>query len=224
VNQIITGSFKKISISLALLIILFVLSFICLFALADMVFEDRNIFFDERVFVLINPHINAVNTSIFKSITFFGSITFLRPANLALALYFLFFTEDKHNAWKVAVVAVTNSLVLFWLKKTLQRPRPIHPVITNVSGYSFPSGHTFCSAVFFGMLIYVAYYHISNNTLKWFTIILMALFAVSVGFSRIYLRVHYASDVIAGLCLGIIWLVLAKWILVKADAAANKLT
>lgn len=221
-KKVVVKSLEKISLSLVLLLAVFVLCLVCLFAVADMVFEDKSVLFDERIFALINPHINTANTTIFQAITFFGSITFLWPANLALVLYFLFLKKDKHNAWKVTVVAITNTAVLFLLKGILKRQRPIKPVIAAVHGYSFPSGHTFCSVVFFGMLIYFAYRNISNNTLKWYAIILMALFAMAIGFSRIYLRVHYASDVIAGFCLGIIWLFLAKWVLLKTDAVTNK--
>jgi membrane-associated phospholipid phosphatase len=211
----------KISLSLVLLIVVFVLCLLCLFAVADMIFEDKNLFFDEHVFALIKPHINPVNTRIFNAVSFLGSFAFLLPANLLFVLYFLLVKKERHNAWKAALVSITSLLVLFMLKGLLQRQRPPAPLIAQLHDYSFPSGHTFSSVVFFGMLMYTIYQHCISNTVKWWLIIILCVLVLAIGFSRVYLRFHYASDVIAGFCLGVMWLVLARWILVKTDTAGN---
>ncbi len=70
---------------------------------------------------------------------------------------------------------------------------------------------------FFGMLMYIVYKKIKQPVIKWILISLMILLVLLVGFSRVYLKLHYASDVIAGFCLGIIWLLLAKWFLFKTQ-------
>ena len=99
----------------------------------------------------------------------------------------------------------------------LQRQRPPAPLIAILHDYSFPSGHTFSSVVFFGMLMHIVYQNCMINSVKWWLIILFSLLVLAIGFSRVYLRFHYASDVIAGFCLGIIWLVLARWILLRTE-------
>ncbi|MEO6538083.1 MAG: phosphatase PAP2 family protein [Ferruginibacter sp.] len=213
----IKGIIQKLSLSLVLLIFIFIGCLWALFLVADMVFEDKNLFFDEHIFGLIQPHVNATNTLIIKIITFLGSQNFLLPANILLILYFLFIKKDKHDAWKVSAIAVTSTAVLFLLKFVLQRERPLVPLISKAHGYSFPSGHTFSSVVFYGMLAYIAYKNVSNVFLRWVIIIALAMFTFMVGLSRVYLKLHYASDVIAGFSLGIIWLLLAKWLLLKTE-------
>ncbi|MEP7164854.1 MAG: phosphatase PAP2 family protein [Ferruginibacter sp.] len=208
---------KKLSFQVILLVIIFIICCWGLFAIADMIFEDKNLAFDERVFAAIVPYYNDGNTRLMNFITFFGSHNFLLPANLLLIGIFLFYKKHRAYSLKIASVAITSTAVLFLLKFILKRERPLIPLISKAHGYSFPSGHTISGLVFFGMLAYIIYKTIKNKFLKWALIILMFCFAFLVGFSRVYLKLHYASDVIAGFCIGIIWLLLAKWILIKAD-------
>ncbi len=186
---------------------------LCLYAVADMVFEDNNPSFDRHVFTSILPYINAANTGMMQVITFFGSAQFLVPANILLILFVLFIKKQQYDALKISAIIIIGTAVLFLLKFLLQRQRPLLPLIAKAHGYSFPSGHSFSSIVFYGMLAYIGYKNIKNNFLKWSLIVLLFMLAGMVGFSRIYLKLHYASDVIAGFSLGIIWLLLAKWIL-----------
>lgn len=205
--------FKEVSLSLVLLIFIFVVCMLCLYAVADMVFEDNNPSFDRHVFTSILPYINAANTGMMQVITFFGSAQFLIPANILLILFVLFIKKQQYDALKISAITIIGTAVLFLLKFLLQRQRPLLPLIAKAHGYSFPSGHSFSSIVFYGMLAYIGYKNIKNNFIKWSLIVLLFMLAGMVGFSRIYLKLHYASDVIAGFSLGIIWLLLAKWIL-----------
>lgn len=205
--------FKELSLSLVLLIFVFGVCLLCIYDMADMVFEDKNLSFDDHVFTLILPYINAVNTSIMEAITFLGSVQFLLPANILVILFVLFIKKQQYDALKIFAITITGTAVLFLLKFFLQRQRPLLPLVAKAHGYSFPSGHSFSSVVFYGMLAYIGYKNIKNDFLKWSLIVFLFILAGLVGFSRIYLKLHYASDVIAGFSLGVIWLLLAKWIL-----------
>ena len=205
--------FKELSLSLVLLIFVFGVCLLCIYDMADMVFEDKNLSFDDHVFTLILPYINAVNTSIMEAITFLGSVQFLLPANILVILFVLFIKKQQYDALKIFAITITGTAVLFLLKFFLQRQRPLLPLVAKAHGYSFPSGHSFSSVVFYGMLAYIGYKNIKNDFLKWSSIVFLFILAGLVGFSRIYLKLHYASDVIAGFSLGVIWLLLAKWIL-----------
>lgn len=216
----IKGLVKKISISLALLILIFIGCLWCLMVLADMIFEDKDLSFDKHIFSLIHPYISASNTSIMEAVTFMGSPTLLLPAYLLLILVLLFIKKYKRDIWKVVAISVTSTAVLLLLKLLLQRVRPLVPQISKAHGYSFPSGHSFSSVVFYGMLAYIAYKNIKNTYVKWLLITLLALLIFMIGFSRVYLNLHFASDVMAGFSLGIIWLLLAKWVLFKAQKIA----
>lgn len=209
--------FKKLSLSLLVMIVLFFLCLWGVFAMADMVFEDKNLSFDDRVFDAIRPWVTQAHTNIMLVITFLGSQNFLLPANILLILYYLFVRDNKQTAFQITTISVTSVAVMFSIKVLLQRQRPLVPLISKAHGYSFPSGHTFTSVTFYGMLAYIAYRNIKNVYLRWAVIISLTLFVMLVGFSRVYLRLHYASDVIAGFCLGLIWLILAKWVLVRTE-------
>jgi len=93
---------------------------------------------------------------------------------------------------------------MFGLKFFFNRPRPLIPLLKEVPGLSFPSGHAFMSLTFFGLIIYFIHRKVANKWLKWTAIVFLMLMIFLVGLSRVYLRVHYASDVIAGFCFGII--------------------
>ena len=208
---------KKISLSVLLMMGVFILCLWGLFIVADMIFEDKNFSFDERVFTLIKPWESPLHTSIMQVITFIGSQNFLLPANLLLIGFYLFFRKNRSTAYKIATISISSVVVMFLMKFFLQRERPLVPLIAKVHGYSFPSGHTFTSVTFYGIIAYIIYKNVKHSFLKWLLIILCIILILLVGYSRVYLRLHYASDVIAAFCLGLIWLVLAKWFLVHAD-------
>lgn len=92
------------------------------------------------------------------------------------------------------------------LKYIIQRPRPNELRLIYESGYSFPSGHSMASTAFYGFLIYLIYKKVQNKSLKITLIILLALLIVAIGVSRIYLGVHYTSDVLGGFLLSISYL------------------
>ena len=209
--------FKKLSLSVLLMTVLFGLCLWGLFVVADMVFAYKDFMFDENVFTRIKPWVSQTNTNIMLVITFLGSQYFLLPANLFLIFYYLLIKENKKNAFKIATISVTSVLVMFFIKYILHRERPLVPLITKVHGYSFPSGHTFTSVTFYGILGYIAFKNIKHPILRWMAVLFLICLVFLVGFSRVYLRLHYASDVIAGFCLGVIWLLFAKWFLLKTE-------
>jgi undecaprenyl-diphosphatase len=100
---------------------------------------------------------------------------------------------------------------MFLLKAIFNRPRPLLPLLEPVKGLSFPSGHAMMSVSFYGLLIVLAWETIVNRTARWLVTVLLLLLILLIGFSRIYLRLHYFSDVIAGYAAGVIWLTLSIW-------------
>jgi undecaprenyl-diphosphatase len=130
-----------------------------------------------------------------------------------LIAYFLLFKGDARSSLDVGAIGITSTIVLFSLKAIFHRQRPMNPLVTNINGFSFPSGHSFCSFTFFGMLIYILWKHEMHPLLRWIGSIFFFLFATTVAFSRVYLHVHYASDVVAGFCMCIVWLGLSFWVI-----------
>jgi membrane-associated phospholipid phosphatase len=205
---------KKLFANFGLLLFLFLICLWVFLFVGDMVFRANNLSFDDSVFNSIHPYYNEKLTSFFEIITWFGGHRFLLPANILLILIFLLSKPIRFYGWKIAILSITGILVMFGLKELLERQRPLVPLLAKAHGYSFPSGHSFSSFLFFGILGYIVYRTVKNRLLKVTLIILLSCFVLLIGYSRIYLKVHYATDVIAGFMLAAIWLMLAKWILI----------
>jgi undecaprenyl-diphosphatase len=186
------------------------------------VFRLNNTAFDQQVFRSIVPFINDTNTSILLVFTFLGGQDFLLPANIVLALYFLFVRRHRWYSIRVPVVSLGSFAIMSLLKLFFQRARPLDPIYEAARGFSFPSGHSMSSMTFFGLLIFIVWDKVENKTLKWSLSILLTLIILAIGFSRVYLRVHYASDVLAGFALGLIWLVISLWVIGRLERYTRK--
>lgn len=155
-------------------------------------------------------------TPVMKLITFFGGATCL------IGLTIILFITIKNK--KIGLLIGTNLIVITILnqifKFILQRPRPTENRIINESGYSFPSGHSMISMAFYGFLIYLIYKYIKNKKLKYISITLISILIIFIGISRIYLGVHYTSDVLAGFLFSISYLII--FILIANNKVLNK--
>ena len=142
-------------------------------------------------------------TPIAKFITNFGGATCL------IAIVIILFVIIKNK--KIGISIILNlgivTILNVLLKRILQRPRPEEFRIINESGYSFPSGHSMISMAFYGFLIYLIYKNVKNKYLKWTLIAILGTLIISIGISRIYLGVHYTSDVLAGFLIAIPYLI-----------------
>lgn len=205
------ASIALLSIELIIVLMLFGLSMISLAFIINYIFETKGTGFDTQAFELVRPFISETNTRVMRFVTFFATGEFLVPANILLALYFLFFRKHRWYSLRVPVVSLGSFIVMWSLKMYFSRVRPDDPVYKAAMGFSFPSGHAMSAMTFYGLLIFLVWHYIENLFVKWVLTFLLVIFIVLIGFSRIYLRVHYASDVLAGFSLGIIWLVLSLW-------------
>ena len=171
---------------------------------------------DMLIFDKIKSRVNAVNNNIMLFITFLGTHLFLIPANLILIFYFLLVKKQNWFSIRVITIAISSLVLMLLLKQLFQRKRPLSPLLKAAKGLSFPSGHAIMAVTFYGLMIYILQHSITIDWLKWFAIILVIALIISIGFSRIYLRVHYASDVAAGFIIGLLWLLISlatlKWL------------
>lgn len=216
------ASLALLSVEMIIILVLFIA------ALATFVYITRKIFvldktqFDQNVFAYLKNHIDERNTDIMDFFTFFGTHIFLIPANLVLIAYFAFIKKNKWYSIKFPAIALSSLGLMFGLKALFHRHRPIDPVLQAAKGMSYPSGHALFSMTFYGLLIYLVFKTVKNKPLKWILISLLIIFIFVIGFSRIYLRYHYASDVLAGYCIGFLWLVFAVWLLNKIEKQSKK--
>ncbi len=215
--QQVTTVQKAKGISLRFLVVagIFLLSLLLFIVIAnEMVLENENNL-DLVAFQKLREITNPSMTKVMLFFTFFGSNYFLLPAYILLTGYFLLFKKTRRLSLDIAAVGITSTIILFSLKAIFHRHRPLDPLVKTVNGFSFPSGHSFCSFTFFGLLMYILWNHDMNPIVRWIATIFFFLFACAIAFSRVYLHVHYASDVIAGFCLCIVWLGFSFWVMRK---------
>ncbi len=143
-------------------------------------------------------------TPITKIITNFGSAMVL----ICLSAMSLLVIKNKKIGLTISINLAMASGINFLLKNILQRPRPTEFRLIDESGYSFPSGHSMVSMAFYGFLIYLIYKYVKNKKLKLILITFLSLLIFSIGISRIYLGVHYTSDVIGGFLIAISYLII----------------
>jgi membrane protein DedA with SNARE-associated domain/membrane-associated phospholipid phosphatase len=172
----------------------------------DLLTGDPIVRFDRVVDDYLHSHATAPLTTFFLVVTAFGSLEAMVFLGVVVAAVLA-----RGRRWTLLgtwLAAVVGSAVLDWLLKGLfQRPRPhfAHPLVVETS-YSFPSGHAMESFVAYGMLAYFAVLALRSWEARVAVVCGAALLVVLIGFSRMYLGVHYFSDVIAGYAAGGVWL------------------
>lgn len=212
------AAISLLSMEFIIVIAFFICSLLLFSFLVKEIFIDKKQAFDFHVFSWIADHlISPTNTAIMQSVTFLGTHVFLIPANVVLTAYFLFVRKHRWYSIKVAAIALSSTAMMLLLKSIFSRQRPLIPLLKPALGYSFPSGHSMMSFSFYGLLIYLTYKYVENKVLKSLLIAFLIVLILLIGFSRIYLRVHYASDVLAGFSVGIIWLVFSIWLLNRLE-------
>ena len=185
-----------------------IILFLCLvgfLALAEDVFHKEIMSGDIIGYNIISKFlISDFVTPIAKFITNFGGAIFL----IILTIVLFFVIKNRKIGLSIfsnlVIVTVLNQL----LKRILQRPRPTEFRIIEETGYSFPSGHSMISMAFYGYLIYLICKYVKNKYVKWISIVLLGILICSIGISRIYLGVHYTSDVLGGFLISVSYLVI----------------
>lgn len=148
--------------------------------------------------------ITDIKTKLWSIITCLASGKFVA----LLCILFLLFMENK----KVAIVIIINMLIMWiligTLKRIFKRNRPnINPLVEE-EGYSYPSGHTMTATIFYGFLIFLIIISTLTNPLKIIITSIFVLLILIVGYTRVYLGVHYLSDVVGAILFGSSYLLL----------------
>lgn len=144
-------------------------------------------------------------TNFFKIFTHFGSMITIAILSLIMAIV------CKPIWVKIFAVANVGCVAAFcWVvKHIIKRPRPEGVALIKETGYSFPSAHTMGSVVFYGFLIFLIWKYFKNKPIKITLTIVMSIFALMIGYTRVYLGVHYFTDVLAAVLAGIAYLAIA---------------
>ncbi|MFS9140965.1 phosphatase PAP2 family protein [Streptococcus sp. oral taxon 431] len=158
--------------------------------------------FDQPIQTAIRGDLPETLTLLFRAITHLIDIPVI--ISWVLIVAFIFYRKQ----WKMESYLMLGNLTLAGIlivtfKNIYQRPRPEILHLVEEKGFSFPSGHSLAVTIMVGTLIVILSQRIKNTVWRKIVQILLSLYIVSVLVSRIYLGVHYPSDVIASLCVGL---------------------
>ena len=165
-------------------------------------YPDMLIGFDQPIQTAIRGDLPASLTFLFRTITHLIDIPVIITWVLIVA--FIFYRKQ----WKLESYLMLGNLALAGIlivtfKNIYQRPRPEILHLVEEKGFSFPSGHSLAVTIMVGTLIVIFSQRIKDQLWKRIVQILLGLYLVSVLISRVYLGVHYPSDVLASLCVGL---------------------
>ena len=153
---------------------------------------DRISIFDSYIYDNIIKYMSPSITKYIKLVTKLGNAT-----TIIVVCILLLILKRRYGIF-ITINVIVTILINLILKNIFVRNRPNILIIIKEGGYSFPSGHSMISIALYGYLFYLAYKKIDNRILKILVCLLLSIIIMLIGISRIYLGVHYASDVLAG--------------------------
>jgi undecaprenyl-diphosphatase len=172
--------------------------------LASEMLEGDTAKFDEFVREAVHRHAAPGITRLMEGFSFIGSVAVVTTLCALAIAAFLYFRQSRMAAL-LAITMVGMAVLDITLKLAFHRPRPVAYFGTSPSSFSFPSGHALGAFCFYGVLTAILAARAKERKAKWCIWAGAALLIGMIGFSRIYLGVHYPSDVIAGYCAGAVW-------------------
>lgn len=191
--------------------VLAVLTGILFSAIADEVFKaPTTLAVDAWAQDVANRMQSPTVTAIMRGASYIGNASTLTALTCAVAVVLA--VQRSHRRMLAFLASmIGGSLLNVVLKTWFQRPRPTEVIpLATAGGFSFPSGHSMGSMLFFGSLAYVVYFSIEDKRTKFkrrvLAVTACAVTILIIGSSRIYLGVHYLSDVVAGFTAGLCWL------------------
>ena len=162
--------------------------------------------FDNRVTDYVTSFRTPALNNFFQFVTDLGDVYAYIVATTIAAIFFFFKLKNKKFILQLLGVLILSALANMALKEAFDRARPTIEHLVVVETLSYPSGHAMSAMAFYGFLIYLVF-HIKMS--KWLRIFLTLLFSALIffiGLSRIYLGVHFPSDVVGGFTAGLIWI------------------
>jgi undecaprenyl-diphosphatase len=169
--------------------------------LAGEIIENEPLAIDTFVLQWIHSHATSVLDVFFLIITTAGNVEILLPVTIIVALYLLY-RKQRLNTFIILFSVGGAAAANVVLKLLFHRERPIfwHSLIVE-TGYSFPSGHAMLSSALIFSLIFIAW----RTRWRWWTIIVGVTVIILIGLSRLYMGVHYPTDIIAGWSVSLAW-------------------
>jgi undecaprenyl-diphosphatase len=180
--------------------------------LADEALEGDARAFDDATRAAVHQLASPLLTLIMRGLSFVGSTIALTVGTIFVVIRFAM-QKWTREAKLFALTMIGAGLMNITLKLAFKRPRPVPFFnLTPPESYSFPSGHSLTSAVFFGALAAILTARIKSRRVKAAIWIVSTAMFLLIGLSRIYLGVHYTTDVIAGFAAALIWILVVRFV------------
>jgi undecaprenyl-diphosphatase len=160
---------------------------------------------DQNILNFIVQHRTSALTPIMIFFTNIGSGKVV-TIGLVVAIVIFYFLKRYYPALILFISVISGQIIVYLTKILIERPRP--PVVfalTHETSFSFPSGHSFTAISFYGLLFYFIYMFIKNRYLKSLVLIIGIIIVLFIGISRIYLGVHWFTDVLGSFIFATIW-------------------
>jgi len=201
------SSSKKNYLFMGIIVFLLSLCIIAFIVIANELQKDALVQFDRTIISFVQGNISPFLTRVMEGFTFLGSVKWVGAAVVLIAL--VLFAKRKWSLGLFILLSTgVGTLFNVILKNIFKRQRPeIHRIISE-SGYSFPSGHSTGAFIFYGSIAYLILHYTNKRGWQLLGVIIIALLILAIGLSRIYLGVHYPSDVIGGYSAGGVWLII----------------
>jgi undecaprenyl-diphosphatase len=206
------GSEKVLTLSLLLGLTAAIATLIFFGWLSSEVLEGETIHFDEATRAAVHQLASPLLTTIMRGVSFIGSTLALAIGTTVVVIQFVV-RKWGREATLFAITMIGAGLLNVTLKLAFKRPRPVPFFnLTAPETYSFPSGHSLTSAVFFGALAAILTARVKSRRARLIIWVVCTLMFVLIGFSRIYLGVHHTTDVIAGFAAALIWILVVRFV------------
>ncbi len=192
----------------------FMLSLVSLIAfssLAILVNGQKLVQFDQVLISAVQGWESPALTLIMKFFTFIGSFPSVFVISLCTILFLYFVLKHRMELILFATVMIGTPIINQVLKHFFHRTRPDLHRLIEASGYSFPSGHAMNAFAVYGIIAFLLWRHIPSHLGRTILILISSVFIFMIGTSRIYLGVHYPSDIIGGYLASGFWLSIAIW-------------
>ena len=174
--------------------------------------SSQGILFDLKLLEIIHETANPVVFNIMKFISYLGSENFLIPAMAVIIIYNIFKKNMRESLF--LLVNTLGSFVLNFIAKAIfQRARPLDFSLVKQGGLSYPSGHSMVVMSMYLAIFYLLTRNIKDENKRIFIGIIVGIYILLMGISRMYLGVHWPTDIIGGYILGYLLYDMSKKIL-----------
>jgi membrane-associated phospholipid phosphatase len=202
-----SGNNRKIIIACGIITLLLFCLKIFIEVTESLLENELNIF-DSRVSNYIFSFSKKSLTEFFLFVTTFGDKVVYIPVSLTIFTWMVIRKKRLLPAVSLILITLSGYILNSVLKGLFERKRPVSLYAAEINSSSYPSGHAFTGILFYGCLIWLIAGSGFPLLIRYFLVCILSVLIILIGISRIYLKAHYPSDVIAGWAFGMIWLVL----------------